>query len=123
MDQVNSGKIEITAEQWLAFMYDDEMGLEADNDQYGLCHSEYLAHVHHQFPLHPHFSFFVDLLSHFHWPVVSHHSTAKRHQTLKITDTQADVCNGANDCLCSCSSKFTMHGRAATKFPTPLHQA
>jgi hypothetical protein len=52
MDQVNSGKIEITAEQWLAFMYDDEMGLELDNDQYGLCRGEYLACVHHKFSLH-----------------------------------------------------------------------
>jgi len=32
MDQVNSSKIEITAEQWPAFMYDDEMGLEPDDD-------------------------------------------------------------------------------------------
>ena len=55
MDQVNSSKIKITAEQWPAFMYDDEMELEPDDDQYGLCYGEYLAHVHHQFPLHPHF--------------------------------------------------------------------
>jgi len=55
MDQVNSGEIKITAEQWPAFIYDDKMGLEPDDDQYGLCRGECLAHKHHQFPLHPHF--------------------------------------------------------------------
>jgi len=53
MDRVNSSEIEITAEQWPAFMYDDEMGLEPDNDQHALCRGEYLARVRHQFTLCP----------------------------------------------------------------------